>query len=77
MMLLYFEVLSIVSVWYKTKFGSQILATNFGVFFMIYGMFFKNMFDVALIMMWQSIVVVGFHTTETWVLENLEGYQLW
>ena len=26
-------------VWYKTKFGSQILATNFGVFFMIYVMF--------------------------------------
>ena len=34
------------------------------------------MFDVALIMMWQSIVVVGFPTTETWALENLEGYQL-
>ena len=27
------------AVWYKTKFGSQILATNFGVFFMIYVMF--------------------------------------
>ena len=26
------------SVWYKIKFGSQILATNFGVFFMIYVM---------------------------------------
>ena len=24
------------AVWYKTKFGSQILATKFGVFFMIY-----------------------------------------
>ena len=29
------------SVWYKTKFGSQILATNFGVYFMIYVMFSK------------------------------------
>ena len=27
------------AVWYKTKFGSQNLATNFGVFFMIYEMF--------------------------------------
>ena len=27
------------SVWYKSKFGSQILATNFGVFFVIYVMF--------------------------------------
>ena len=26
-------------VWYKKKFGSQNLATNFGVFFMIYVMF--------------------------------------
>ena len=34
------------------------------------------MFIVALIMMWQSIVVLGFRTTETWALENLEGYQL-
>ena len=29
------------AVWYKTKFGSQILATNFGVFFMIYVMLSK------------------------------------
>ena len=29
------------SVWYKTKFGSQNLATKFGVFFMIYVMFHK------------------------------------
>ena len=51
---------------------------NFGVFFMIYVMLiFKNMFDVAPIMMWQSIVVVGYPATETWALENLEGYQLW
>ena len=27
------------AVWYKTKFGSQILATNFGVFFVLYVMF--------------------------------------
>ena len=66
------------TIWHKTRFGSQILATNFGVFFIIYICnVFKNMFDVALIMMWQSIVVVGFPTTETWALENLEGYQLW
>ena len=38
---------------------------------------FTNMFNVALIMMGQSIVVVGFTWTEIWVLENLEGYQLW
>ena len=24
-----------ITVWYKTKFGSQILATNFGVFFVV------------------------------------------
>ena len=65
------------SVWYKTKIGSQSLATNFGVFFMIYVMFPKKMFNVTLIMMWQIIVVVGFPTTEIWPLENLEGYQLW
>ena len=37
------------------------------------------MFNVALVlvMMLQSIVVVGFPTTEMWALENLEGYQLW
>ena len=29
------------SVWYKTKFGSQILAANFGVFFMIFVKFSK------------------------------------
>ena len=28
--------IDILSVWYKTKFGSQILATNFGVFYVIY-----------------------------------------
>ena len=27
-------------------------------------------------MMWQSIVVLGFRTTETCAFENLEGYQL-
>ena len=29
------------AVWYKIKFGSQILATNFAVFFLIYVMFSK------------------------------------
>ena len=48
------------------------------LFFFLYDIcnVFKNMFDVALIMMWQSIVVMGFPTTETWAFENLEGYQL-
>ena len=32
---------NMLAVWHKTKFGSQILATNFGVFFMIYVMFSK------------------------------------
>ena len=65
------------TVWYKTKFGSQ----NFG--YQLWCLFcnicnvFKNMFNVELIIMWLSIVVVGFSTTEIWALENLEGYQLW
>ena len=35
------------------------------------------MFNVGLIMIWQSIVVEGFTIAEIWALENLEGYQLW
>ena len=31
---------------------------------------FKNMFNVGLIIMWSSIVVEGFPTTEIWALEN-------
>ena len=65
------------SVWYKTKFGSQNLATNFGIFFYDICNVFTNMFNVALIMMGQSIVVVGIPSSEIWALENLEGYQLW
>ena len=60
----------------KPNLVAKILATNFGVFCNICNVF-KNMFNVGLIIMWQSIVVEGFPTTEIWTLKNLEGYQLW
>ena len=67
------------SVWYKTKFGSQILATDLGAFFVIQCIcnIIRNMFSVGLIIMWSTIVVEGFLTSEIWALENLEGYQMW
>ena len=62
----------------KPNLVAKILATNFGAFFVIYVLrvlsVFKNMFNVGLIMMWQSITVKGFPTTEIWGSENLEGY---
>ena len=36
----------------KPNLVAKILATNFGVFFVIYVMFSKNMFNVGLIIMW-------------------------
>ena len=65
------------TVLYKTKFGSQ----NFGyqrwcLFYNICNVF-KYIFNVPLIIIWLSIVVEGFFTTEIWALEILEGYQLW
>ena len=56
-------------IWYP-KFGYQLWCLLYDICNI-----FKNIFNVALIMMWQSIVVVGFPTTELWALENLEGYQ--
>ena len=56
---------------------AKILATNFGCLFLNTCNIFKNMFNVGLIIMWQSIVVGGFPITEIWALKNLEGYQLW
>ena len=38
---------------------------------------FKNMFNVGLKIILQSIVVEGFPTTEIWALKNLEACQLW
>ena len=62
---------------HKTKFGSQ----NFGyqlwcLYCNIFNVF-KTMFNVGLIIMWSSIIVEGFPTTEIWALENLMCYQLW
>ena len=60
----------------KPNLVEKILATNFGVFYVIYVIFKKNMFNVDLIVVLQSIMVKGFPTTEIWALENLEVYQL-
>ena len=40
------------SVWYKTKFGSQHSATNFGVFLTNIRNVFKNMFNLCLMIIW-------------------------
>ena len=65
------------AVWYKTKFGSQILATNFWCLLCNICNVFKNVFNVGLMIILQSIVVGGFPTTEIRALDNLEVYQLW
>ena len=65
------------SVWYKTKFSSQMFGYQLWCLFCntmynyIYNVF-NNMFNVGLMVMWQSIVAAGFP-----IIEIYELWQIW
>ena len=51
----------------------KILATKFGVFFVIYIRFYKNTFNMSLMIIWWNIKVKWFPITEMWALKILRA----
>ena len=64
------------TVWYKTRFGSQIFGYQIWCLFCYIYNVFENMFNMSLMIMWWNIMVQRFPMTEMWALKDLEGYQL-